>query len=183
MKYLIRHYIDAYLFIEELITGVELTIVCHGAYEPFGPGFVAINQQICNAAQIGDIIRSLNIGHLVHVHLVCCNSADSSPVCTVAELSRILPDTDVTGYAGNVLLTLLPHYVNLTVAYLGYGSRLDGYLNMFFRIAEEADIRSGGTNAYFHRLRYRNGIVSEQRSGVTCLPSLVDDSYRTYTQL
>jgi len=183
MKFLIRHYIDAYIFIEQINSGVELTIVCHGAYEPFGPGFVAINQQICNAAQIADVIRSLNIGHLVHIHLVCCNSADSSPACMVAELSRIIPDTYFTGYAGNVWLTLPPHYINQAVAYLGYGTRIDGYLNMFFRIAEEADIQSGGTNAYYHRLRYRNGVISEQRSGAARLPSLVDGSYRTYTQL
>ncbi|MDR0252481.1 MAG: hypothetical protein LBI75_04795 [Brucellaceae bacterium] len=183
MKQLVQHYNDAYIFTEHKTPGIKLTINCHGQFSLDRRNRAKINNQLCDARGIYNIIQNLNINNIYHVHLAICHSADSFGSSLAAELSRIMRDTYVTGYAGVVTTGFPQEDANEMFEDFGNGPEFNQDLNDHFRVFKRDDPINNTINVYFHRIKFKNGELYKQYSQIVSLKSIINGEETTYMQL
>lgn len=183
MKQLVKHYSDAYIFIENKTSGKKLTISCHGQFSLESGHRARINNQLCDARGIYNVIQNLNINNICHVHLAICHSADSFGSSLAAELSRIMTGTDVTGYAGTVTTGFPEEDANEMFEDYGYSAEFNQDLNDHFRVFKRDDPIRNTRDVYFHRIKFRNGHMTKQDSQIVSLISIINGEEAIYRQL
>lgn len=156
-----------------------LSICCHG---DFSSRTALINGKYRNAAGIASIINNLHINNVNHIQLLCCHSADFYSSSLAAELSRIMPNIAVTGYAGEVSARPQPEVSALYFAL----SNIDSYnkrINDHFMVLEDINQVPYQNRFQFHRIQFKNGSMVNQTSISVSKPSYIDGRVLSYRQL
>lgn len=187
MKELVLHCQDGYIFKEKTPIGTELTINCHGEFDFHNNVFISkvaiIGNRFRRAGDLANFIKGAPVANIRRIHLAFCHSADFYLGSIAAELSRIIANTYVVGYAGSVTTGFLQEDANDLFSKHGHGPEYNRDLNEYFRVFKHDEPQNNTFDVQYHKIEFLNGSIKSQTNQIVTEYSRVYHTNSIYHQL